>query len=187
MSILCRACRYVMTRGCIAWLRRATATSARGGERGNHKGIRTVAGRKEGEHRECQYDDQLGGHASFLPADTRFQISVMLLDPTSREYKRARRHHYKTTKNRDGDTDTDWTPFRAAEKKYKARFPPPDLSDALDLALLNASRHADIERTGWKGRPDAVQVKKIDLDDARQIPVVAGTRKAFVVVDVPGG
>ncbi len=133
MSILCRACRYVMTRGCIAWLRRATATSARGGERGNHKGIRTVAGRKEGDHRECQYDDQLGGHASFLPAD------------------------------------------------------PPDLSDALDLALLNASRHADIERTGWKGRPDAVQVKKIDLDDARQIPVVAGTRKAFVVVDVPGG
>ncbi|KAI9456642.1 hypothetical protein BJY52DRAFT_1204692 [Lactarius psammicola] len=109
-----------------------------------------------------------------------------MLDPTSREYKRARRHHYKTTKNRDGDTDTDWTPFRAAEKKYKARFPPPDLSGALDLASLDASRHADIERTGWKGRPDAVQVKEIDLDDARHKPGVARTRRAFAVVDVPG-
>ncbi|KAH9048223.1 hypothetical protein EDB84DRAFT_291436 [Lactarius hengduanensis] len=110
----------------------------------------------------------------------------MLLDPSSREYKRARRHHYKTTKNRDGDTDPDWTPFRAAEKKYKARFPPPDLSGALDLALLDASRHADIEQTGWKGRPDAVRVKEIGLDDARQKSGAAGTRRAFAVVDVPG-
>lgn len=111
----------------------------------------------------------------------------MLHDPSSREYKRARRLHYKTTKNRDGDSDTDWTPFRAAEKKYKARFPPPDLSAALDLALLDARRLADIERTGWKGRPDAVQVKEIDLNDARQNLGVAGTRRAFAVVDVPGG
>ena len=104
----------------------------------------------------------------------------MMLDPTSREFKRARRHHYKSTKNRDGDTDIDWTPFRAAEKKYKARFPPPELSGALDLALLDTRRHADIERTGWKGRPDVAQVKEVDLD-------VTGTRRAFAVVDVPGG
>ncbi|KAF8260437.1 hypothetical protein EI94DRAFT_1773707 [Lactarius quietus] len=110
----------------------------------------------------------------------------MLLDPTSREYKRARRHHYKTTKNRDGDNDTEWTPFRVAEKKYKARFPPPDLSGALDLALLDSRRHADIERTGWKGRSDVVQVKEVDLDDARQNLGVAGARRAFAVVDVPG-
>jgi alkylated DNA repair protein alkB family protein 1 len=40
----------------------------------------------------------------------------------------------KTTKNRSKDIDAEWTPFRAAEKKYKARFPPPDLSHVLDLA-----------------------------------------------------
>jgi len=113
--------------------------------------------------------------------------ALLDLDTTSREYKRARRHHYKTTKNRDGDTDTDWTPFRAAEKKYKARFPPPDLSGALDLALLDESRHADIERTGWLGCADTVQLREIDLDDTRQRPGVAGKRRAFAVVDVPGG
>jgi alkylated DNA repair protein alkB family protein 1 len=111
----------------------------------------------------------------------------MLLDPTSREFKHARRHHYKTTKNRDGDTDTDWTPFRAAEKKYKARFPPPDLSGALDLTLLDTRRHADIERTGWKGHPDVVRVKEIDLDIAQQNLGMMGPRRAFAVVDVPGG
>jgi alkylated DNA repair protein alkB family protein 1 len=111
----------------------------------------------------------------------------MLLDTTSREYKRARRHHYRTTRNRDANSDTDWTPFRAAEKKYKARFPPPDLSDALDLALLDTSRNADIERTGWKGRSDAVRVKELDLNDAQQNLGVSGTRRAFAVVDVPGG
>jgi hypothetical protein len=111
----------------------------------------------------------------------------MSFDPTSREYKRARRQHYNTTKNRDGDTDTNWTSFRAAEKKYKARFPPPDLSAALDLALLDARRLADIERTGWKGRPDVVQFKEIGLDDPRQTLGVAGTRRAFAIVDLPGG
>ncbi|KAG9318878.1 hypothetical protein JVU11DRAFT_985 [Chiua virens] len=35
-----------------------------------------------------------------------------------------------------------WSPFRAAEKKYKAKCPPPDLSDVLDLAspFLGPSR-----------------------------------------------
>ena len=106
------------------------------------------------------------------------------LDPTSREYKRARRHHYKTTKNRTEGFDTDWTPFRVAEKKYKARFPPPDLSDVLDLALLDKARSSEIERAGWKGRADAIQTKAIGLKDAQATP--AGMRKAFTVNDIPG-
>jgi alkylated DNA repair protein alkB homolog 1 len=103
------------------------------------------------------------------------------LDPTSREYKRARRHHHKTTKNRIESLDTDWTPFRVAEKKYKARFPPPDLSDVLDLALLDDS---EVERAGWKGRADAVLTKEIGLRDAQA--TTARARKAFTVTGIPG-
>jgi len=106
------------------------------------------------------------------------------LDPTSREYKRARRHHYKTTKNRTEGSDTDWTPFRVAEKKYKARFPPPDLCDVLDLALLDETRSSEIERAGWKGREDAVLTKEIGLRDIRV--TTARTRKAFTVAGIPG-
>ncbi|KAN0076875.1 hypothetical protein V8E55_010730 [Tylopilus felleus] len=60
--------------------------------------------------------------------------------PATKELKKARRLHWKSTKNRSVDIDQSWTPFRVAEKKYKARFPPPDLSDVLDLvSLLNAN------------------------------------------------
>jgi alkylated DNA repair protein alkB homolog 1 len=106
------------------------------------------------------------------------------LDPTSLEYKRARRHHYKTTKNRTEGLDTDWTPFRVAEKKYKARFPPPDLSDVLDLSLLDQARSSEIERAGWKGRADAVITKEIGLRDTQ--PTNGRTRKAFTVTGIPG-
>ena len=105
------------------------------------------------------------------------------LDPTSREYKRARRQHYKTTKNRiEGSEDR--TPFREAEKKYKARFPPPDLSDVLDLALLDETRSSEVERTGWKGRASAVLTKEIGLRDDQA--TIARARKAFTVTGIPG-
>ncbi|KIJ68929.1 hypothetical protein HYDPIDRAFT_172447 [Hydnomerulius pinastri MD-312] len=61
------------------------------------------------------------------------QIASGTYDPSSPEYKKARRQYIRTTKNRSHDVDATWTPFRAAEKKYKARFPPPDLSGVLDL------------------------------------------------------
>lgn len=108
------------------------------------------------------------------------------LDPTSLEYKHARRHHYKTTKNRTEGFDTDWTPFRVAEKIYKARFPPPDLSDVLDLALLDQARSSEIERGGWKGREDTVLTKEIGLRSAQATNHDAGTRKAFTVTGIPG-
>ena len=106
------------------------------------------------------------------------------LDPLSREYKRARRHHYKTTKNRTEGLDTDRTPFRVAEKKYKARFPPPDLSDVLDLALLDETRSSEVEQAGWKGRADAVLTKEIGLRDPHA--TTARPRKAYTVTGIPG-
>jgi alkylated DNA repair protein alkB family protein 1 len=107
-----------------------------------------------------------------------------LLDPTSREYKRARKHHYKSTKNRAESLDKDWTPFRAAEKEYKARFPPPDLSNVLDLALLDETRSSEIERGGWRGRLETTQVREIGLEDIRIS--TARARKAFTVTGIHG-
>ena len=109
---------------------------------------------------------------------------MALMDPTSREYKRARRHHYKTTKSRTEGLDTDWTPFRVSEKKYKARFPPPDLSDVLDLAFLDETGSSEVERVGRRGRADAVLTKEIGLRDAQA--TTARARKAFTVTGIPG-
>ncbi|KAI0031696.1 hypothetical protein K488DRAFT_51500 [Vararia minispora EC-137] len=102
-----------------------------------------------------------------------------LLDPTSSAYKKARKRHIKTIKNRRENVEADWTPFRAAEKKYKARFPPPDLSHVLDLALADGSRAKEIEMGWWKGRVDAVDVKEIPLKHA-------SGRPGYVFPDLPG-
>ncbi|KIO06395.1 hypothetical protein M404DRAFT_481088 [Pisolithus tinctorius Marx 270] len=64
---------------------------------------------------------------------------VVAVDPSSAAFKKARRQYIRTTKNRSQDVDANWTPFRAAEKKFKARFPPPDLTDVLDLAAEDRS------------------------------------------------
>lgn len=85
--------------------------------------------------------------------------------PATKELKKARRLHWKSTKNRSVDIDQSWTPFRVAEKKYKARFPPPDLSDVLDLAsLLNAN-------------PPTLY---------RPIRIAANGPDVFILPDVPG-
>ena len=162
---------YATTKGCIPWLRWIMARRVSGGERGNHRDIRS--GRAERESGKKTPDKRAAS-----------QLMATLLDPTSREYKRARKHHYKSTKNRAQGVDKDWTPFRAAEKKYKARFPPPDLSDVLDLAFLDKARSSEIERGGWKGHPETAQAEEIGLEDTRA--TAARTRKAFKITAVPG-
>lgn len=88
-------------------------------------------------------------------------------DPTSAAYKKARRKHIKSTRHRPEQVDAEWTPFRAAEKRYKARFPPPDLSDVLDLAAADPTRAEEIARGKWHGRADAVQRTEIPLRNGR--------------------
>ncbi|KAJ2916008.1 hypothetical protein MD484_g4360, partial [Candolleomyces efflorescens] len=83
----------------------------------------------------------------FLMSNT---TTAELLDPSSAVYKKARRQFYKATRNRP-TVDQDWTPFRAAEKRFKARFPPPDLSQVLDLAQLDGTRQQELAQGVWKG------------------------------------
>ncbi|KAI0086619.1 hypothetical protein BDY19DRAFT_1074506 [Irpex rosettiformis] len=103
-------------------------------------------------------------------------------DTDSKEYKRAKRLHEKTTRGRNEQIEGDWTPFRAAEKKYKAKFPPPDLSGVLDLALLDKTRTEEVECGKWKGAVDAVEYRELDAVgvDAK------GKGKAYMFPRVPG-
>ena len=94
----------------------------------------------------------------------------------SPEYKKAQRQYLKATKNRPANIDQEWTPFRSAEKRFKARFPPLDLSSVLDLALRNDARNPEIENGIWAGCPDAVECTQI----------LSGTRNAYTVPQIPG-
>jgi len=104
-------------------------------------------------------------------------MALPSLHPSSQEYKKARRLHLKTTKHRNPELELDWTPFRAAEKKYRARFPPPDLSNVLDLANLDHAREPEIQQGVWRGRSDAVEHKRL---------VTTYRVKAFIIPQVPG-
>lgn len=97
-------------------------------------------------------------------------------------YKRARKLHLKSTKNRPPDDSFDWTPFRAAEKKYKAKFPPPDLSNVLDFALNDASRYQEVEAGRWKGKAPGDEVIEIRLNSQGY----EGNTKAYCLKSAPG-
>ncbi|CDO74885.1 hypothetical protein BN946_scf185004.g35 [Trametes cinnabarina] len=105
-------------------------------------------------------------------------------DPTSPAYKKARRKHLKSTRNRpDSPLDAHRTPFRAAEKKYKARFPPPDLSDVLDLAAADPARAQEVARGKCNGRADAIPCEEILL---RGEEGQAHQRRAYMFPGTPG-
>ncbi|OCH83880.1 hypothetical protein OBBRIDRAFT_474804 [Obba rivulosa] len=117
-----------------------------------------------------------------MPATTT-PFSPDLLDPTSPAYKKARRQHFKTTRNRSPHVDSEWTPFRAAEKKYKALFPPPDLSDVIDLALLDDTRADEVVGGVWRGASDAIPCREIPLK--KNGPSLRG-KKAYIFPNHPG-
>ncbi|KAG6820612.1 hypothetical protein H0H93_014528 [Arthromyces matolae] len=104
--------------------------------------------------------------------------TVDLHDPNSSAFKKARRLYHKATKNRNPDLELDWSPFRAAEKKYKARFPPPDLSNVLDLATLDPSREDEIRQGVWRG---STAVHYIELSATN-----LSTPKVYSVPEIPG-
>ncbi|KAF9069937.1 hypothetical protein BDP27DRAFT_1293353 [Rhodocollybia butyracea] len=90
-----------------------------------------------------------------------------MIDSSSKAYKKARRQYLKTTRNRDQNIEKDWTPFRAAEKYFKARFPPPDLTKVLDLAVLDSTRGAELAAGVWLGTPDAVETRAFTTNAGR--------------------
>ncbi|KAJ3504672.1 hypothetical protein NLJ89_g7819 [Agrocybe chaxingu] len=103
-----------------------------------------------------------------------------MLLPDTPEYRRAQRQHKKATKNRPPTIDQEWTPFRAAEKRFKARFPPPDLSPVLDLACRDKSRANELEAGGWRGSADAVEC--LEIPPTSQ----AGNTIAYHFPTIPG-
>ncbi|KAG6832365.1 hypothetical protein H0H92_002633 [Tricholoma furcatifolium] len=98
-------------------------------------------------------------------------------DPNSGAYKKARRLFLKATKNRNPDLELDWSPFRAAEKKYKARFPPPDLSSVLDLATLDPNREQEIHKGVWRGSTTIQH---------RELPIAGRSSKIYAIPQIPG-
>ncbi|KAF8231323.1 hypothetical protein L208DRAFT_1470560 [Tricholoma matsutake] len=89
---------------------------------------------------------------------------------------RPRRRQLKTTTTTYHSQD--WSPFRAAEKRYKARFPLPDLSNVLDFATLDSARTHEIQQGVWSGRSDAISHQPIHLHNRHT--------KAFIVPSIPG-
>ncbi|KAJ6596809.1 hypothetical protein DFH09DRAFT_1132793 [Mycena vulgaris] len=106
-------------------------------------------------------------------------MSVDLHDPSSPAYKKAKRQYLNSTRNRK-TVELDWTPFRAAEKRFKARFPPPDLSDVLDLALLDDARTFEVQAGIWKGASDTLDYRELTPKAA------SANIKAFVTPRIPG-
>ncbi|KAG1803594.1 uncharacterized protein HD556DRAFT_1227041 [Suillus plorans] len=103
-----------------------------------------------------------------------------IYDLSSAAYKKARRQYLKTTKNRNEDLDAEWTPFRAAEKKYKARFPPPDLSHVLDLTSVTYDAETLASDRGFYC--NGVEIRLLETNESTS----SGVGKAFTVPRVPG-
>ena len=53
------------------------------------------------------------------------------------------------------------TPFRVAEKKFKDRSLPSDLSTVLDLACADPQRAYEVVRGRWAGCSDVVTCKPV--------------------------
>ena len=114
--------------------------------------------------------------------------STQLPIPGTPAYKKARKAYLKSTQNRASDDSHDWSPFRKAEKKFKAKFPPPDLSKVLDLALLDERRQKEVEGGIWKGSSDALKVTRIQLKQPTSVrgEPTRSTSRAYILDQVPG-
>ncbi|TFK42638.1 hypothetical protein BDQ12DRAFT_623854 [Crucibulum laeve] len=114
-----------------------------------------------------------------MPSATPISPAAHLFDPSSPEFKKAKRQYQKATKNRNPEIDLDWSPFRAAEKRYKARFPPPNLSNVLDLATLDTSRQPELSRGIWVGNANAIVSQKLACPAGRMVD-------AYILPRIPG-
>ncbi|KAI0320182.1 hypothetical protein OF83DRAFT_1106178, partial [Amylostereum chailletii] len=80
--------------------------------------------------------------------------------------------------------DVDVETCRQRPCLYKTKFPPPDLSNVLDLALDDDSRVEEIDRGRWRGRADAVHVEEINLDGVKNTTM--RRRRAYICPKIPG-
>jgi len=94
-----------------------------------------------------------------------------------RARKKSRQKEFRKAANGHAPDDHDWTPFRIAEKKYKVKFPPPDLAAVLDLALLDSGRDEELRKSAWVGSATAQEYVEVG---------VCRGRKAYCLPRVPG-
>ncbi|KAG8898913.1 hypothetical protein FRC01_010724 [Tulasnella sp. 417] len=102
----------------------------------------------------------------------------------TKEYKRALKHHLKT---RQQSSQTDITPFRVEEKKYKSKFPPPDLSEVLDAWALDEDlRDKTLLGPTWNagGNNPSVIARPIDLRTSNETVTRSG--RGYCVDSHPG-
>jgi len=129
-------------------------------ERGSHKDISSILTTKK-------HDPEIISSPVFGP--------VVTMSSSTLDYRKAERQFRKATKNRPANIEQEWTPFRVAEKRFKARFPPPDISSVLDLASADESRAPEIELGRWVGSSIAVISVKISLkENIYTIPHIPG-------------
>ncbi|KAG8981785.1 hypothetical protein FRB90_006990, partial [Tulasnella sp. 427] len=109
----------------------------------------------------------------------------MTLDVTeTKEYKRALKHHLKT---RQQSSQVDVTPFRAEEKKYKSKFPPPDLNEVLDVWALDEDLRgkAALGSTWDKGeRNSGTSARSFKLQTSDEVPTQS--RRGYCLDSHPG-
>lgn len=116
-----------------------------------------------------------------LSAEMTATASLALSELTPAQ-KKARRQHLKTTKNRPTDIGEGWTPFRTAEKQFKAKWPPPDMSSVLDV-------RPEATECISGGGGGASRGECRDIVDWRHVDVSVnemGKGKAYVFLRVPG-
>ena len=143
----------------------------------------------------------LGSHKDISPENTYMQVlskilsppriwfyclapsmpSSTVLLPDSPAYKKAQRQYLKATKNRPANISGEWTPFRAAEKRFKARFPPPDLSSVLDIACADDQRAREIDDGRWIGSSTAFQTVGLECTSGSR-----ESAKAYTIPQIPG-
>lgn len=73
--------------------------------------------------------------------------------------KKAFKQYLKSTRGHVVD-DSQWTEFKRAEKKYKAKYPPPSLDDVLDLTALV---DGDSNTHTHHGRRDALPTREVRI------------------------
>lgn len=105
------------------------------------------------------------------------KTAISQLDAQQEKHNRIRldslQSRRETIQGRPAQTIVDYVPMRV-----QARFPPPDLSGVLDLALLDDTRTPEIQAGIWKGSSD-LDFRELRLETSSNI-------KAYTTPRIPG-